>query len=359
MAAGIEHDKTIPIASVVVPILNEARTIDETIESIAGQSYSNIEILAVDGGSDDGTAEKLRAWIDRDQRVRVLANPAKSIPAALNVGLRNARGSYFVRVDAHSTIPEDYVERMVHHLESGGVDGVGAKKVAVGSPPSGSAIAAVLSSPFGVGGSAYHYATSVQETDHVPFGAYRVECARSLGGWDERLVANEDYEFDVRVRAAGGKLLLDPTIEVAWKSRSRIGEFAAQYRRYGRGKADVAVLHPSEIRIRHAAPPVAVAGLLVGLAIAPWIPWLTGLAIVGYALVVSLMALPIARRLEAWKDRLKVPIVLAVMQLSWGLGVWQGLFRIVRHGFRLPPPTGDASRWGSPEWTVKDEPPVR
>lgn len=354
----IEQEQTTPLVSVIIPVLNEERTIDETLESVLRQTYRNIEVLAIDGESNDGTLSKLDDWALRDDRLRVLTNPQKAIPAALNIGLRAAKGSFLVRVDAHSTIPDDYVEKLVAHLITGGMAGVGGKKTAVGGPPSGRAIAAALGSPFGVGGSAYHYATEQMETDHIPFGAYRVDLARQLGGWDERLVANEDFEFDIRVRRAGGRLFLDPTIEVLWKCRSRIRDLATQYRRYGRGKADVAFLYPSEIRIRHMAPPAAVAALVGSAMLLPVAPILFPLAAGGYIIAVLGLSIPIGRTVDTVGDRLRVPGALAAMQLAWGWGMWEGLGRIASHGFKLPEPSdADPSRWGSPDWQVQDQPP--
>ena len=356
----IEHGREAATVSVVVPILNEVRTIDDTLVAILGQSYSDIEVLAVDGGSEDGTIDRLTSFAENDPRLRVLPNPRRSIPAALNIALAEARGVYLVRVDAHSEIRSDYVEQLVRHLERDGVSGVGGRKTAVGSPPSGAAIAAALGSPFGVGGSVYHYATEPTTTDHIPYGAYRVSTARELGGWDERLVANEDYEFDIRVRAAGGTLFLDPSIEVLWRCRSRVPDLARQYRRYGRGKADVAFLHPSEVRLRHAAPPVVVAGLILSAILVPVTPRLFLAASVGYVALLLAMSVPIARTLSTWRDRIRVPAVLAAMQLAWGWGIWEGLARIIRHGFRLPQfSEEDSTRWGSPKWAVEDEPPTR
>lgn len=355
----IEQTQTTPLVSVVIPILNEVRTIDETMDSVLSQSYRNIEVLAIDGESDDGTLAKLNGWVQRDSRVQVLSNRRKAIPAALNLGLRNATGTFLVRVDAHSTIPKDYIERLVAHLESGTLAGVGAKKTAVGSPPSGNAIAATLGSPFGVGGSAYHYATEPMETDHIPFGVYRIDLARELGGWDERLVANEDFEFDIRVRAAGGKLFLDPTVEVLWKCRSRIRDLAGQYRRYGRGKADVAFLHPAEVRIRHMAPPLAVAGLVGSTALLPVWPLMLPVAAGGYLVLVLGMSIPIALTLDSAADRGRVPGALAAMQLAWGWGMWEGLMRIARNGFKLPEVSDtDSTRWGSPDWQIDEKPPT-
>ena len=341
-----------PLVTVLIPILNEVRTIDDTLTSVVRQSYPNLDIVAIDGLSNDGTRDKLDTWVAADTRIRVIDNPRKAIPSALNAGLAAAYGQYLVRVDAHSSIPFDYVERLIAHLEATAYSGVGAKKTAIGSPPSGDSIAAALGSPFGVGGSVYHYATEPTETDHIPFGVYRTEVARELGGWDERLLANEDYEFDVRVRKSGGKLFLDPTVEIAWKCRSKILDLAKQYRRYGKGKADVAFLHRDEIRLRHAAPPVAVAGLVGSLFISPWLPWVPAVMFGGYALALGVMAVPISRSLPTRASRLKVPVILAAMQLPWGWGMWEGGARIVANGFKLPTLSDGEARFGSPSWSV-------
>ena len=353
-----ENTEDMPLVTVVIPVLNETRTIDGTMEAVLDQSYPNLEIVVVDGESDDGTLDKLAVWLERDSRLRVVSNPRKAIPPALNIGLDSARGKYLVRVDAHSAIPRDYVTRLVATLEAGEFAGVGGRKTAVGSPPAGNVIAAVLGSPIGVGGSSYHYATEPMETDHIPFGAYRVDVARDLEGWDERLVANEDFEFDVRVRASGGKLFLDPSVEIRWQCRSRILDFARQYRRYGRGKADVAFLHPSEVRLRHMAPPILVAGLAGSLVLLVVSPIPLAAAVGGYGLLLLAMSVPIARSLSRWSEKVRVPAALAAMQLAWGWGVWEGLFRIARNGFALPPPSAsDSTRWGSPKWTVKGQNP--
>src|SRR5207249_2496031 len=128
-----------------------------------------------------------------------LHNPAGSIPRSLNVALQAARGAWLVRIDAHATVPPDYVSRAVAHLRRDGVGGVGGRKDGEGVTPAGKAVAAAMASKFGVGDSAYHWATSVREVDHIPFGAYPTQLARRLGGWDERLTVNQDFEFDYRV----------------------------------------------------------------------------------------------------------------------------------------------------------------
>ena len=202
----------------------------------------------MDGASTDRTLDIVRSAAEEDPRIRVVHNPAGSIPTSLNLGLAAAGGRWLVRVDAHSTMPAGYVRTLVGHLASGRWGGVGGGKDAIARTPMGAAIAAALGSRAGVGDSAYHWATEPRRTDHVPFGAYPVALLRDLDGWDERLEANEDYELDLRIRGAGHDLLLDPSVRIAWRAKETLGSFFAQYRRYGRGKADVARLHPGTAR---------------------------------------------------------------------------------------------------------------
>ena len=129
-----------------------------------------------------------------------------------------------------------------------------------------------MGSRLGVGGSAYHHGTRPQEVDHLPFGAYPTALVRELGGWDENLVANEDFEFDYRLREAGHPLLFDPGLVIRWHCRQSIGDLYRQYHRYGRGKVDVAWLHPESLRPRHIAPPPSSPTPRSALALTPGIP---------------------------------------------------------------------------------------
>ena len=346
------------LATIVVPIRNEARSIDATLGDISAQTYSNLEILVVDGESDDGTVDIVNRWAARDHRIRIITNPSRTAASALNLGLAAAEGRWLVRVDGHARIPPDYVEVLVGRLATGRWRGVGGRKDAVGTGPGAEAISAVLGSKWGVGGSRYHYAAEPIEVDHVPFGAYDVESARRLGGWDERLVANEDFEFDVRVRKGGGRLLLDPSVATAWRCRERIADFGRQYLRYGRGKADVARLHPDSLRPRHLAPPALVAGSILGVAVlrrsaAP----LAALALV-YGAAVGAATAAIARSVPSWAGRIRIPPALVTMHYSWGAGFWIGVARLARHGFDVPSlPDGEgADRWGSPRWQISQQP---
>ena len=313
------------LVTVAVPARNEESTIDACLRSILNQDWRNLQVIVVDGASTDRTAAIVRGYSRFDHRVETLVNHARAIPASLNLALRAARGRWFVRIDAHSAIPPDYIRRAVGHLRTGQWGGVGGRKDARGTTPAGRAIAAAMASPFGVGNSRYHYGSEAVTVDHVPFGAYPTSLARRIGGWNERLVAaNEDFEFDYRLRRERHSLLFDPALRIDWKCRQTIAELFSQYRRYGRGKADVARLYPASLQPRHLAAPALVACLPLGLVLLPLLGLLAATPLVLYLLALAFATLRTARGIDG-AARLYLPAAFIAMHLGWGLGFWQGL----------------------------------
>lgn len=325
------------LVTVVVPARDEEASIETCLVSILAQDHRELQVVVVDGASTDATRGRVQAVCARDPRVELLTNPSGRIPTSLNLGLSAARGRWLVRVDAHSTIPPTYVRTLVGHLATGRWGGVGARKDADATTRTGRAIAAALGSRAGVGNSAYHYAETPRTTDHVPFGAYPVELLRRLGGWDTSLEANEDYELDYRIRRQGMELLLDPSVRIRWRSKETFGGLFRQYLRYGRGKADVARLHPSSLGLRHLAPPAFVAGCLVWPVVA--VAWpIAAVATAGaYLVLVTGAAVTAAARAGELGLAPSVTLALVTMHVSWGLGFWRGLLA----GRPRPAPTDD------------------
>jgi glycosyltransferase involved in cell wall biosynthesis len=313
------------LVTVMIPARDEERFIGRCLDAVRKQDYVNLQIVVVDGASTDGTLEVVEDQMAADDRIELVHNPLHSIPISLNLGLAAARGRWLVRIDAHSTVDESYVRLAVDRLEQGLWGGVGGRKDGVGETAAGLAIAAALHSRFGVGNSVYHHGVTAQEVDHVPFGAYPAELVRELGGWNEQLPVNEDYEFDYRVRQAGHRLLFDPALRIRWRSRQSIPGVFAQYRRYGRGKVDVALLHPDSMRPRHFVPPALVA-YLAGTVLISWRhPRRLLLLNTPYLLGLAAASVQTARRLETPAERAYVPLAFSAMHIGWGLGFWSAV----------------------------------
>jgi succinoglycan biosynthesis protein ExoA len=317
-----------PAVSVLMPTLNEGRTVAAAVESVLEQSFADLEVLVVDGLSEDSCAETVRELAVRQPQVRLLENPGRLIPHALNIGLAHARGRYVARVDAHATISRTYLERAVAILEAEpGVAAVGGRRVGVARTRTGRAIAAALSSPFGVGDSINHYATEAQDTDHASFGVFRVDAVRAVGGWDEALAVNEDVDLDLRLQEQGHRIRFDPEMLIHWRIRETLRDFGRQYRRYGRGKAAMVRKNgPAAVRPRHLAAPGLV--LMLGASALA--------AATGRRRVATVLGLPYPAALAVAVPRTirsagggldagRLAGAFATMHLAWGVGFLEGI----------------------------------
>lgn len=313
------------LVTVILPARNEEPFLGACLRSVRRQDYPNLQIVVVDGDSSDDTVRVVREQMAEDARIELLHNPRHNIPSSLNLAVARARGRWVVRVDAHCTLDADYVRTAVGRLQEGTWSGVGGRKVGVGQTPAGRAISVAMSSKLGVGNSTYHFGTTEQEVDHVPFGAYPLDVIRGLGGWDDRLTANEDFEFDNRLRRAGLRLLFDPRLEIHWHCRQSITDLYRQYRRYGSGKVDVARHHPGTMRLRHFVPPALVASGALGAPLLLRHPgwWLSMAA--PYATAIALGSASAARQLDTTGERLRLPGAFVAMHVGWGIGFWSGL----------------------------------
>ncbi|MGY1671032.1 glycosyltransferase family 2 protein [Geodermatophilus sp. SYSU D00710] len=317
------------LVSIVVPARNEERSIDGTLYALRAQDYPNLEIIVVDGDSTDGTVEAVERHMADDPRIELLHNPQRITPVALNIALAHARGPWLVRMDAHSTVDPGYVSAAVSRLREGRWGGVGGRKDGVGRTPAGRAIAAALGSRFGVGGSLYHHGVTEQEVDHIPFGAYPTELVRRLGGWDPRLVTNQDFEFDHRLRRSGAALLFDPRLRIDWQSTQTIRDLYRQYRRYGRGKVDVVRLHPTSLRPRQTLPPLFVLYLAVAALVGLRRPRTAAAMVAPYAAALTVASVRTAGRVDDPRARPFVPAAFLAMHVGWGVGVWSRVWDVL------------------------------
>jgi succinoglycan biosynthesis protein ExoA len=141
----------------------------------------------------------------------------------LNIGICQAQGDIVVRVDGHCEIAPDYVSQCVRHLLYDGVDAVGGPIETIGETNEAQSIALAMSSWFGVGGSAFR---TVKDrpllVETVAFPAYTRRTLQRLGPFDEELVRNQDDEYNYRLLAQGGKILLSPDISSRYYSRSSL-----------------------------------------------------------------------------------------------------------------------------------------
>lgn len=316
-----------PVVSICIPCYNEERTIRKVLEALYRQTYpfSQMEVVIADGMSEDATRQKIAEFQETHPNlvIRVVDNPKRIIPAALNIAIEAARGKYIVRLDGHSIPHPEYVARSIAGLEQRLGDNVGGIWKIVPSEDTwiSKSIAAAAAHPLGVGDAKYRYADTPGEADTVPFGAFRKDYFLELGGFDESLLTNEDYEFNTRIWRAGGRLWLDPGIQVQYYSRSTLRALAKQYARYGYWKVKMLQQYPGSLRWRQALPPLFVLGLIVlGLA-AIFLPparWLLAAVMVLYVSALVISGLDVVLERKDFSLLFGVPIAIVVMHLTWG-----------------------------------------
>jgi glycosyltransferase involved in cell wall biosynthesis len=320
-----------PFVSVIIPIRNEEKFIAQCLQSVVDQDYpqDRMEVLVVDGRSEDRSREIVAEFSSRYSIIKLLDNPKLSAPAGLNIGIREARGDIIVRVDGHCVLEPDYVSQCVRYLRETGADNVGGLMQAVGQGYIGQVIALAINSFFGSGGSKFHYASKEQYVDTVYLGAFPRHVFDKVGFFNERLVRNQDYELNYRIRAAGGKVFLAPSIISYYYGRSTLRDLWRQYFHYGFWKLEMIQMHPRSVRLRHLVAPLFVFSLfaagLLGLVHRGFLP-LFLLVISSYLFCSLLAALSIARR-KGWRYFPLLPVAFAVMHFGWGFGFLLGLVR--------------------------------
>jgi len=313
--------------SIILPTLNERRFLRDCLDSLLAQDCPDIiEIIVVDGGSSDGTRDIATAV---GPPVRLVDNPNVTAAAAMNVGVAEAKGEIVCRADAHTLYATDYVSRCVAVLEETGASNVGGVMRPVGTTSFGRAVAAVTSSPLGVGPGKFHYASERLEVDTVYLGCWRRETLVALGGYDETRLqwAAEDQELNFRLRRSGGRVVLDPSIRSVYFPRDTPRSLWRQYFNYGVAKASTLAKHGTLPTLRPLAPAALVAGSAV-LAV-------TGRRRAVRALLPALhFAVAAAGAARVSDDPGVAPHralgVIEVCHWSYGLGFWAGVWRIVR-----------------------------
>jgi glycosyltransferase involved in cell wall biosynthesis len=320
--------------SVIVPCYNEQATICQLLDAIRCQTYpiSDVEVVIADGLSTDQTRAEIKNFQlnHPDMEIRVIDNIQRAIPSGLNRGIEVSKGMYIVRMDAHSIPDCDYIHKCVIGLEEGRGDNIGGIwKIQPGSSTwIAKAIAIAASHPIGAGDARYRIGSAAQEVDTVPFGAFRKELINKIGMFDESLLTNEDYEFNVRIRQSGGKVWLDPSISSIYYARSTLQELSKQYWRYGYWKAQMLRKHPKTLRLRQIVPPLFVL-VLFSLGIISFV-WklaqiLLAIIVILYTVVIFSIGVKMSLNFKNLSIVIGFPLATATIHLSWGTAFLWGL----------------------------------
>ena len=332
----MENLNNMPRVSLIIPCYNEEIRITRLLQCLVDQTYplEDMEVILADGMSTDRT----RALIETFQKqhplpkINIIDNPQRTIPAALNLAIKASSGKLIVRMDAHTLPAKDYVVLSVQAFDEGkGQDVGGVIDIAPGSDTwIGKAIAVATRHPLGVGDAKYRWAKIAGYADTVAFGTYARKTFDEIGFYDESLLVNEDYELNSRLRAAGGRIWIDPVIRATYYSRPDLSSLASQYFIYGFYKYRMLKRHPGTLRWRQALPPLFVLGILMLLLFAAF--WhiaaiLLLIVVAFYLLVLVAGSLP-----EVFKQRmplllLGIPLAIMTMHFLWGCGFWWSIIK--------------------------------
>lgn len=326
-----------PDVAVVMPVLNEENYLEAAVLAILSQDYlGRIQVVLALGPSNDRTDDVAARIVLGDARVSSVQNPTGRTPEGLNAALAATTQEIVVRVDAHSELSDGYIRTAVETLIRTGADNVGGIMGARGVTNFEKAVAAAMTSPLGVGSASFHTGGSEGPTETVYLGVFKRSALERVGGYDPAFARAQDWEMNHRIRETGGTVWFNPDLFVTYRPRASVRKLAKQYFEYGSWRHEVMRRHPEtrtrKSALRYYAPPLAALGVFGGLGIvllgsllALFVPngqvGPIGFALLlpfGYLALTFLSSLSLVNR--ARSGSLWLPIVLATMQMSWGIG---------------------------------------
>ncbi|GAA4851622.1 glycosyltransferase family 2 protein [Kitasatospora terrestris] len=335
----------LPAVSVIMPVLNEERHLRTAVRRILEQDYpGELEVVIALGPSDDRTDEIAAELVAEDPRVRTVPNPTGRTPAGLNAAVRASSHPVVVRVDGHGLLTPGYISTAVRLLDEMDAANVGGIMHAEGETQWEKAVAAAMTSRIGVGNASFHTGGLAGPADTVYLGVFRREVLAAHGGYNEEFVRAQDWELNYRIRQDGGLIWFTPQLRVTYRPRPSVRALAKQYKDYGRWRRVVTRYHRGSVNLRYLAPPAALLGVLGGL-------------VLGAALHPAFLAVPllylcgllggaaVAGRGLSARARVRLPVALATMHLSWGFGFLTSPRSLARKviASRAPAPVGPVS----------------
>lgn len=304
--------------SVIMPVLNEEHHLADAVASVLGQNFDG-ELLIALGPSTDNTNQVAAKLAKSDPRVRLVPNPRGLTTVGMNLCIKEAKHDYVVRVDAHSEPATNYITRGIEILNETGADLLGGVMAAKGKTLFQRSVAWAYTSRFGLGGASYHVGGEAGEAESAYLGIFRKSILEQVGGYDESIIRGEDWDLAQRIKAAGSLVWFSPELSVTYWPRSSWTGLVKQFYSTGVWRGDLTRRDLSRTSLRYFIPPALVLSILLGsiLGVLGFIVgWVPVLGYLGAILAVGFLA-----------GLAPVPLVLATMHLSWGVGFILGYLR--------------------------------
>ncbi len=323
--------------SVIIPCFNEEEYIATCLDSLLDSDYDKLkmEILVVDGMSSDKTREIVKYYTEKHSYIKLLDNPDKIVPKAMNFAISQASGEYIIRLDAHSKFPKDYFSKLIYYSQKLNADNVGVVVITdvKNKNKKSNSIKEVLSHRFGVGNSDFRIGIdSIKEVDTVPFGCYKKDIFEKYGYYDERLIRNQDIEFNKRIINAGGKIYLIPDVTCTYFAREDFTTLAKN--NYSNGLWNILTAYYTKIlkslSLRHFIPLLFVLSLIIPIVssvIFLETLWLSLFSLVSYFCLVIIISLKLKNSTNSF---IYLVSSFLTLHLSYGFGSLMGIFSIFK-----------------------------
>lgn len=324
-----------PLISIIIPCRNEEKFIVKCLSSVIKQDYpkEEIEILVIDGMSEDRTRDAVKEYMQKYPFIKLLDNPRKIVPTAMNIGIKAACGEWIVRLDAHSEYPKDYLKNCIDTAKRTDADNVGGLVVTLqnGSSFSAKCVQAITTHKFGIGNATFRLESTEKRVDTVPFGCFRSELFKRIGLYDERLIRNQDYELNQRIIKTGGSIWLNPKIKTDYYNQSSLGGLFRQAFFTAEWLSWMWYLAFHSFKIRHAIPFFFTFGLLICITIIPFHCFgLYFLYVICFPyILLNIIATYQQSRRFGWSLSIVLPFLFLFYHICYGIGTLWGFLLLL------------------------------
>jgi len=336
----LREDLKASFVSAIIPVRNEERFIARCLDSIINNDYpkNRIEILVIDGMSNDGTREIIEEFRKTYTFLRLIDNPKRIVPTALNIGIKKAKGDIIIRMDSHVQYEKSYISKCVEYLIKTNAENVGGPIITL--PSNGTRVAEAISiatsHTFGVGNSKFRTSKKEGYVDTVTFGAWPKEIFKEIGLFDEKLIRNQDIELNSRIRKKGGKIYLNPEIKSYYYSKDTLKALWKQNFENGKWNIYTSKIAPATLSWRHFVPLIFVFGIISSIFLF-FLASLGGSEEISYLFLTLALFIPGSYVLSNLYFTLKIsfkrslryipilPITFATLHFGYGLGSLWGL----------------------------------
>ena len=324
--------------SIIIPTLNEEAWIEKCLKSVLGfklPNHQNFEIIIVDGNSQDKTVEIVKTIASENDLISIINNPKVIQSVALNLGFKRAKGEWILRLDAHSIYPANYLILCYETTIQTKAQNVGGLFIAKLGADNYQAhmVQALTTHKFGVGGASFRTSMTAGEADTVPYGFFNKNIFERIGYLDERLVRAQDYEFNRRIIACGGKIWRNPEIHVYYYNQPTMKKFLLkQMIREAPYNAYMWYLAPYSFTFRHAITGIFSLGVIGGLIFSPFnqiISFIFISVIILYFLLALLSSFQQAKRYNKIEHIFTLPLGFFSYHFLHGLGLLYGIFKLI------------------------------